>query len=378
LEIIGEIPDDPRVAEIYSGGRLAVREEKEYRKRFTEIAERLLKTDPGPPAGGEPEPDHEHRVPSPSRGTTRTKPDGLREITVISGKGGTGKTSLTACFRVLNSGGVAVDCDVDAANLYLVSRVDIRERGWFSGMDRARINPDRCTGCGVCREACRFAAVEIDETAEGSVCRVDETACEGCGVCQLVCPESAVEMEPAVSGEWIVSDTPLGPLSHARLDPGGENSGKLVTRVRQKGMERVVSTNPVDRLLMDGAPGTGCPVIASLVGCDLAVAVTEPTVSGIHDLERVLEVTDHFSIPAGVIINKADLNPGQTRRIEKLAADRGVCLLGKIHYDTRFTRAQVAGQSLLEFAGRSGSARQIRKIWEQIQLIINKVKGDQS
>ncbi|KPJ68877.1 (4Fe-4S)-binding protein [candidate division WOR-1 bacterium DG_54_3] len=280
-----------------------------------------------------------------------------KEIVVISGKGGTGKTSLTACFAALAKKSVISDCDVDAADLHLVLSPEIKERGDFSGGFVAGIDQEKCTQCGKCKEACRFAAIEI---RDGKY-YIDPLACEGCGVCKLVCGDSAVKTRPAINGEWYVSKTRFGPMAHAKLGIAEENSGRLVTLVRQKAAG-LVSNDTGNRIMSDGAPGTGCPVIASLTGVDYALVVTEPTVSGIHDLKRILDVTRHFEVKSGVVVNKYDLNQEITEQIRALAEEYQFTFLGVIPYDKNVTLAQMKKQSLVEY-GQGIALENIKQIW---------------
>lgn len=293
-----------------------------------------------------------------------------KEIVVISGKGGTGKTSLTACFAALAKRSVISDCDVDAADLHLVLDPEIKERGDFSGGIVAEIDQDKCTQCGKCKEACHFAAIEIKDGRY----YIDPVACEGCGVCKLVCEDSAVKTKPAINGEWYVSDTRFGPMAHAKLGIAEENSGRLVTLVRQKAAA-LVSDDLNNRIMSDGAPGTGCPVIASLTGVDYALVVTEPTVSGIHDLKRILDVTRHFGVRSGVVVNKYDLNQEITEQIKSLTGEYQFNFLGVIPYDKNVTLAQMKKQSLVEYArlqrmrcgqGQGKALKNIKQIWAKL------------
>jgi len=236
----------------------------------------------------------------------------MKQIAVISGKGGTGKTTIVASLALLAKGrAVIADCDVDAPDLHLILRPEIRERREFLGIKRAVIDRSKCTLCGSCQESCRFAAIRDFE--------VDPMACEGCGVCKLVCPADAVSMVDRLSGYAYISQTRFGPLVHADLFPGEEASGKLVAMVREMAGEEAASRN-LELVLIDG----------SLAGVDLALVVIEPTVSGEHDLDRVLGVTEHFQIPAQVCINKYDLNPDTTSRIESLCSERSAKVFGKM------------------------------------------------
>jgi MinD superfamily P-loop ATPase len=291
----------------------------------------------------------------------------MKELIVISGKGGTGKTSLTASFAALAERKVLADCDVDAADLHLLLEPRIRHHETFFGGQEAHIAAEACTGCGLCAELCRFDAIRADGAAGPSAevtYRVDALGCEGCGVCARYCPAGAVTLSPAASGEWFISDTRHGPLVHARLRPAGENSGKLVTLVRQHARE-IAERDGLDLLLVDGAPGIGCPVVASLTGADLVLIVTEPTLSGLHDLERVHRLVAHFGIPALVCINKSDINVEITREIERRASALGAAVAGTIPYDPAFVRAQLDGLSLVEY-DTCGIGDHVRTVWAYV------------
>ncbi len=291
----------------------------------------------------------------------------IRELVVLSGKGGTGKTSVTASLAALTEQPALADCDVDASNLPLVLDPQPRRREEFSGGLSARIRPGHCIACGKCEELCRFDAILFDGPGNGRVprtFRVDRSACEGCGVCAHFCAEGAIELAPADSGEWFISDTRFGPLVHARLRPGQGNSGKLVTLVREQA--RQTAREQGRRLiLIDGPPGVGCPVMASLTGATRVLAVTEPTPSGEHDLERVLALTRHFEIPAWVCVNKHDLNPALTERIEHRAADLGATIAGRIPYDPAMTDAQRQGRPVVEH-DHGPAAQAIIQLWKSI------------
>lgn len=299
----------------------------------------------------------------------------MREIVIISGKGGTGKTSLTAAFATLASRtGTAVfaDCDVDAADLQLVFAPTIHERREFISGHVARVDPKKCMwsgdegSCSRCVDLCRFGAI-AHFLVTG--CAVDEGACEGCGVCARFCPVKAIEFIDRRCGEWFVSDTRFGTLVHAALDTRAENSGKLVTVVRKEA-RRIAEERNVDWLLVDGPPGTGCPVIASITGADEVVIVTEPTLSGQSDLERVAGVSRHFDVPFSVCVNKADINPAEAAKTEAWCARNGIPFLGMISYDRAVTKAQIQGLSVIEYReGRAGDARgesAIIEIWKKI------------
>ncbi len=266
----------------------------------------------------------------------------MKQILVISGKGGTGKTVLTASLAVLAGRQVVVDCDVDAADLHLLLHPRIRERHEFRSGRTAKIDPELCQACGACFDACRFGAI-----VKNVKFSIDPVSCEGCGLCSRLCPYRAIEMKENVCGEWFVSETKCGPLVHAKLGIAEENSGKLVSKIRQKALEIARQEN-VDYIIIDGPPGIGCPVLASLSGVDLAVIVTEPTLSGLHDARRVIEVARHFQITVNMIINKYDLNLEMTATIEKYCEDNQIILLGKIAFDKSIVQAMVHGRTIVD------------------------------
>ena len=289
------------------------------------------------------------------------------ELVVLSGKGGTGKTSVTASLAALAEKAVLADCDVDASNLPLVLDPRLRRRERFIGGLCADIKPSLCTACGKCEELCRFNAIFFDGPGNGRVprtFRVDPSACEGCGVCAHFCADKAIEMAPTDGGEWFVSDTRFGPLVHARLRPGRGNSGKLATLVREQARE---AAREADRrlILIDGPPGVGCPVMASLTGASLLLAVTEPTPSGEHDLDRVLALARHFKTPAWVCVNKHDLNPAMTARIERRAGELGARVAGRIPYDPAVTAAQRQARPVVEH-DHGPAATAITQLWKNL------------
>jgi MinD superfamily P-loop ATPase len=287
----------------------------------------------------------------------------MKQLVVVSGKGGTGKTVLSASFAAL-AGGTAVlaDLDVDAANLHLLLRPDVRERHEFFGGKKARVDEERCTACGDCLTVCRFDAVSA--AAEGKA-RIDQLACEGCGLCARVCGPAAIAMEPCLSGEWFVSETRFGPFVHARLGVAQENSGKLVTEVRKKARE-IGERDGRGLLIMDGSPGIGCPVIASLAGTDRALIVTEPTLSGLHDLERVAGLAGHFGVRAACAVNKHDINAAQSDRIEAWCSARGIRLAGRIPFDVAVPESIARGLPLVEHAPGPAAAA-VRELWESLR-----------
>jgi MinD superfamily P-loop ATPase len=282
----------------------------------------------------------------------------MKEIVIISGKGGTGKTSIIAAFASLAKNKVLCDADVDAADLHLIMDPEIKESHDFESGHTAVINKDKCIECGLCRDLCRWNAISEDFV-------VDPIDCEGCGVCWHFCPEEAIDFPLNICGEWYISETRFGPMAHARLGIAEENSGKLVTLIRQEGKKLAEAKN-FDLLLTDGPPGIGCPVIASLGGASAVLIVSEPTVSGRHDMERVAELAAFFNIPALVCVNKFDLNPGEGEAIERFAQGRNVTVIGRVPFDPAFTQAMVQGKTIVEFDGRSEGCKAVKGIWEKL------------
>lgn len=282
----------------------------------------------------------------------------MKKITIISGKGGTGKTSLTASFAAITRNrAIFVDGDVDAANLSLITGPTSSEKFEFRASRVVDINKEKCEDCGLCFDLCRFAAISGDYV-------VDPISCEGCGFCYHVCPHDAIRMREELSGLWYISQTPYGILVHARLGIAEENSGKLVTTIRTRGEELAVSGNK-EYIIIDGPPGIGCPVIASLTGVDAALIVTEPSVSGIHDLERILAVCRHFDVPAAVCINRYDLDEERSAVIESYCLNENICIAGKIPYDKIFTEAMIQGLPVVEYDNGQLSAK-INAVWEHL------------
>ena len=290
----------------------------------------------------------------------------MKELVVISGKGGTGKTSVTASLAVLAGRSVIADCDVDAADLHLVLAPRIIERHDFYSGHKAVLRPDDCINCGICLDPCRFGGVvEVDANEYGAAYAIDPIACEGCGVCVLLCPTKAIDFPERLCGEWMASDTRCGPMVHAQLGVAAENSGKLVTHVRQQA-RLIAEREHRDLILIDGPPGIGCAAIASITGASIALAVTEPTVSGEHDLERILLLAKHFGIPSAVCVNKWDLNPQMTTRIESRARQLGARVVGRIRYDHDVTKAQMQALAVVETT--APSSEDIKKIWNELNL----------
>jgi MinD superfamily P-loop ATPase len=284
----------------------------------------------------------------------------IKELAVISGKGGTGKTSIVAALSCLSGSRVMADCDVDAADLHLVLKEKIIESGEFQGGKKAFIREDLCNGCGNCASVCEFEAIN-----SFPVFNIDKLSCEGCGVCVRFCPRGAVTMKDHVSGKWFVSETAHGPMVRARLGIAEGNSGKLVTMLRNRA-KALAKESGLDLVIIDGSPGTGCPVIAGITGASLALVVTEPTVSGLHDLKRVHELTSHFRIRTLVCVNRADINPDKTREINDYCVDKRLRLLAEIPYDEDIVRAQMAGISVVEYS-RGPAAMAIEGLWEKLQ-----------
>ena len=280
----------------------------------------------------------------------------MKQLTIISGKGGTGKTTVTAAFATLSDSHVIADCDVDAADLHLILEPEIEKREEFYGGKTAVIDGDKCQQCDECIRVCRFDAIENYT--------VDPISCEGCGVCVQACPEGAIRMKQHMSGHWFISKTRAGYMTHAKLGIAEENSGKLVSLVRQQA-KLIAERDKKDYIIIDGPPGIGCPVIAAITGVDLLLAVTEPTLSGIHDLERVVGVANHFNIPVVVCINKYDINPENTSRIEAYCTEHNVEVVGKILYDSCVTKAMVAKKSVVEYSCGEVTEEVVR-IWGKV------------
>lgn len=282
----------------------------------------------------------------------------MKQIVIISGKGGTGKTVLTASFAALAKNKVMADCDVDAADLHLLLSPEIKERHEFRSGVTARIDRDICQECGECVSVCRFDAISEDF-------RVDPVSCEGCTIYSHVCPAGAVVLEENVSGEWFVSETRYGTLVHAKLGIAEENSGKLVMQVRQSAKE-IAEREGRDYVIIDGPPGIGCPVIASLANVDLALIVTEPTLSGIHDMERVAQVSKHFNVVTKVVINKYDINPANSEDIKKNCQKEDIEVVALLPFSRQVSESIVQGVPIVEFCS-DGIAHDISLLWERIK-----------
>jgi MinD superfamily P-loop ATPase len=287
----------------------------------------------------------------------------MKELAVLSGKGGTGKTSIVASLAALAEDKILADCDVDAADLHLLLEPVVRQEHEFWSGQVAVIDDNKCTRCGLCQELCHFDAI--------ADYRVDPVACEGCGFCYRICPVEAITLKENLSGRWFISDTKYGPLVHARLGIAQENSGKLVALVRQQARE-MAEKRGAALIISDGPPGIGCPVISSLSGAHLALLVTEPTLSGIHDLERVLGVCRHFNVPALVCINKYDINEDNTAKIESYCRGQGVEVAARIPFDNIVTEALVKGQPVVKYSD-GPVTREMKGLWRNIaeRLVAN-------
>jgi MinD superfamily P-loop ATPase len=286
--------------------------------------------------------------------------DSLKQVTVVSGKGGTGKTTTVASFAALAQSKVIADCDVDAANLYLLIHPETDAQGEFLGAKVAVREEQRCTRCGLCEEHCRFGAVSVDE--------VNELACEGCGLCVVVCPQRALKLEDVVVGTWYTGQSSYGPMAHARLLPAAESSGRLVTLVRQKA-ENLAYEHDLPLILIDGPPGLGCTTTAALAETDLAVVVTEPTLSGIHDMERLVRLIEHFGQRLAVVINKYDINAQNTQHLHAWCDMKGLPLLGEIPWDSTVTDALAAKRPVVEY-NDGPAAPAITQTWERTAELV--------
>ncbi len=282
----------------------------------------------------------------------------MKEYVIISGKGGTGKTSITAAFATLADNPILCDTDVDAADLHLLLQPTIIERNDFWGGNLAEINHQQCTECGFCKELCRFDAIRDNYT-------IDTINCEGCGVCVDLCPEHVINFPQQKSGEWFISNTRVGPLVHAHLGIAEENSGKLVSLIRQE-TKKISEKENHGLILTDGPPGIGCPVIAAIGGASAVIIIVEPTISGMHDIIRVIELTDHFNVPAMVCVNKFDINIEITHQIEEFSKSRNKVVLPRIPFDPLFIHAMVQGKNVIEYEKDSSTAMTIKEVWNAV------------
>ena len=289
----------------------------------------------------------------------------MKQILVISGKGGTGKTVFTGSLAAIVENKIMVDCDVDAADLHILLDPTIQEQHEFKSGVSAEIDLEKCINCGKCAELCRFDAIRKTDKK----ILIDSIDCEGCGFCSVICPQGAISMRENVAGEWYVSKTRFGFMVHAKLGIAEENSGKLVSKVRQKAKDIAEKEN-AEWIIIDGSPGIGCPVIASLSDVDLALIITEPTMSGLHDADRVIKVANHFKVPVQMIINKYDLNEEMTNEIEKYCKKNNIRVLEKIAFDETVVKALMAKKTIIEY-GESLTKDKIHEIWKKIVLLTN-------
>jgi MinD superfamily P-loop ATPase len=367
VPIVGRIPFKREYAEAYSSGQILTNRYPELKENLLGIFDgicRLASTvPPAPPEEEDLGKDAVSPDPFPAGDAT-----GYKEVVIISGKGGSGKTTVVGSLAMLADNKIMADNDVDAADLHLLLAPSVRETHDFVGGEKAMIDPSKCTGCGECAEACHFRAIRSDGPLNDqgvATCRIDELACEGCGLCERICAFDAVSSKPNVTGKWYVSGTEYGPMVHARLGIAEENSGRLVTQVRNVAAD-LAKTLKKEHILGDGPPGTGCPVIASVSGSDRVLIVTEPTVSGVHDMERVLSLTKHFGIPALIVINKADLNVEQAERIESIATDNGSRVIARIPFDRNVNDALMAGKTVIEY-GKGPAVEAMCNIWNVLK-----------
>jgi MinD superfamily P-loop ATPase len=291
----------------------------------------------------------------------------MKEIVVVSGKGGTGKTSIVASFTYLaGEDAIIADCDVDAADMHLLLKPDFSHKEEFFSGEIAEINMDYCTNCGICFDVCRFDAVKVIDDHH----IIEETSCEGCGYCARVCPVMAITNKSAKVGHWYISKIKTNTsMVHAKLGIGADNSGKLVAKVKKEA-KRLAREQNKKFILVDGSPGVGCPVISSLSGANFFVLVTEPSISGIHDLKRVYELVKKFKIKAGCIINKANINNEVTKEIIEFLHQENIVKLESLPYDENFTKAMTIGKTIIEYDNAELS-KKIKNSWEQIKNLLN-------
>jgi MinD superfamily P-loop ATPase len=287
----------------------------------------------------------------------------MKQLTVLSGKGGTGKTTITASFAVLAKNAVVADCDVDAPDLHMLLHPQVIEGQEFRGSKVAVINKTKCTLCGLCKDKCRFDAINPD-------LKVEAISCEGCGVCAYVCPVSAITLTERISGNSYLSKTKYGFMAHALLNPGESNSGKLVSIVRQKAKLLATKENR-DLIIIDGSPGIGCPVIASITGADAGLVVTEPTLSGIHDLERVVQLLNHFKVTPFVCVNMYDVNTDNTNKILAFCEKNKVDVVGNIPFNPEVTKAMVNGKTIIEYSPTSNVAEETTNMWKKLTAFLD-------
>lgn len=288
----------------------------------------------------------------------------MKEITILSGKGGAGKTTVTAALASVAKNTVFCDNDVDAADLHLIFNPEIKESYTFGSGSKAIINTEVCTNCGLCYEYCRFDAIHLNDVEQY---KVNHFQCEGCRLCERVCPTESITMIENNNNYWYVSETRFGTLVHAKMGPGEENSGKLVTEVRRKAKEIAVRLK-ADFIINDGPPGIGCSAIASVTGTDLVLLVIEPTLSGLHDASRLVELSETFKIPIQAVINKFDINTEITGKVEKYLSEKQIPLAGKIAFEPKIVESMVAEKTIVEFAPDEKISKEFFSIWNKIAV----------
>jgi MinD superfamily P-loop ATPase len=368
VPILGRIPFRREYAEAYSRGEVLASEFPQFKESILSIFRDITGLC-GTAVPAVPEEDQvsiEHKA---STASVKGNAAECREIAVISGKGGTGKTTVVSSLAQLSRNKVLADNDVDAADLHLLLSPSTFEAHDFIGGKTYKIDSARCSGCGQCAESCHFEAIfpaAPPDDPSGESYRIDELACEGCGLCWYVCPVDAIDAQENITGRWFVSETKYGPMAHARLGIAEENSGKLVTRVRKRAAE-LSREQGFERILTDGPPGTGCPVIASVSGVDLILIVTEPTISGVHDMQRVLQLSAHFGVPALVIINKEDLNADQAGKIRRMAEEAGSRVIGAIPFDHNVNAALMEGKTIVEH-GKGPAYEAVLALWDTLRI----------
>ncbi len=285
----------------------------------------------------------------------------MKQLTIISGKGGTGKTTLVAAFASLAENCIMADCDVDAPDLHIILKPEVKEKEIFTGSKIASKDDSKCNECGKCEEFCRFDAIKN--------LKIQSSKCEGCGLCVYICPKNAINLENRETGYLYTSETRFGPLVHAELNMGEGASGKLVSFVRGKATTLAENLHK-DLIIVDGSPGIGCPVIASITGIDMALIVTEPTISGLHDFYRILKVTRHFNVFPTLCINKHDINLENSKKIEEYCSNNNIPILGKIPYDEDIIKAMLERKNVIEYSPDGKASTEIKKIWKRINYLL--------